>query len=348
MFVTLNSLIFVSSGMGLHHHHHHSIGGHVHDHAHGEDMGHDHHHGEDLSSRKIAIAFWLNFGFTLMEIVGGILTNSMAVLSDALHDIGDSLSLGLAWYFQGLSQKGVDNKYTYGYRRFSVLGALLNVVILTTGSVVIMYLSIRRLIHPEEVEPLGMVGMAILGIAINGAAVWQLRGSDGLNTRVVALHLLEDVLGWVAVLIGSVIMLFVDAPWIDPLLSILITSYILYHAIRNMIRALAIIMQKVPAGVDLEKIKAQLEELPELLDAHDLHIWSLDGRFMVMTLHAQVAADKTLMELEQIKFKIHAEMRKFGIQHVTVEFEPAGVDCIGCGKDGKTHKALRSGKDHAH
>lgn len=259
---------------------------HDHDHAHGHDMGHDHHLGGSLETRRIAIAFWLNFGFTLLEIVGGLLTNSMAVLSDALHDMGDSLSLGLAWYFQGLSQRDVDHKYTYGYRRFSVLGALINVVILSTGSVVIIYLSIQRLFEPESVEAIGMAAMAVLGILVNGAAVWQLRGSENLNAKVVSLHLLEDVLGWVAVLVGSIVMLFVDAPWIDPILSLGITLYILYHAIRNMIKALAIIMQKVPPGIDLDKVRHQLELLSDLNDAHDLHVWSLDGRFIIMTMYA--------------------------------------------------------------
>ena len=296
-------------------------------------MGHDHHVGGAIDTRRIAIAFWLKFGFTILEVVGGLLTNSVAVLSDALHDMGDSLSLGLAWYFQRLSQKGIDDKYSYGYRRFSVLGAFINVVILTTGSVVILFFAVNRLLHPEEVEPLGMVIIAVLGIAVNGAAAMQLRGSENLNAKVVSLHLLEDILGWVAVLIGSIVMMFVDAPWIDPVLSIAITSYILFHAVRNLFKAMAIFMQKVPPGINIEEVRTKLEEIPDLCDAHDLHIWSLDGRFKVMTLHAQVPPEKTLMELEQIKFLIHAEMRKLGIHHVTVEFEPTGAECYNCEKD---------------
>lgn len=326
--------------MHMHNHHHN------HDHAHGHDAGHDHHTGAEIDSRRIAVAFWLNFGFTILEIVGGLLTNSMAVLSDALHDMGDSLSLGLAWYFQKLSQKEVDSRYTYGYRRFSVLGALINVIILSTGSVVILYLSIQRLMNPEEVEPVGMAIMAVLGIAVNGAAVWQMRGSENLNAKVVSLHLLEDVLGWVAVLIGSIIMMFYDAPWIDPVLSLSITLYILYHAIRNLIKALAIFLQKVPPGIEMSKVRTQLEAIPELEDAHDLHVWSLDGRFIVMTLHAQVSPEKTLMELEQIKFSIHAEMRKLGIHHCTVEFEPVGADCHPC-ESGEDLKNVAVDDPHA-
>ena len=295
-------------------------------------MGHDHHVGGAIDTRHIAIAFWLNFGFTILEVVGGLLTNSVAVLSDALHDMGDSLSLGLAWYFQKLSQKGIDDKYSYGYRRFSVLGAFINVVILTTGSVVILFFAVNRLLHPEEVEPVGMVIIAVLGIAVNGAAAFQLRGSENINAKVVSLHLLEDILGWVAVLIGSLVMIFVDAPWIDPVLSIAITLYILYHAIRNFLKCMAIFMQKVPPGINIEEVKTKLEEIPDLHQAHDIHVWSLDGRFKVMTLHAQVPPEKTLMELEQIKFLVHAEMRKLNIHHVTVEFKPIGAECYSCEK----------------
>ncbi len=291
-----------------------------------------HPHGveEREGTRNIAFAFWLNFGFTLIEIVGGILTNSVAIVSDALHDLGDSLSLGLAWYFQRLSQRGTDTKYSYGYRRFSVLGALINTTVLTVGSIVIIGRAIPRLLEPEEVHSPGMIGLAVLGVIVNGLAVYRLRNSDSLNQRVVALHLMEDAMGWVAVLVGSVVIYFTDIYWIDPVLSLLITGYILYNAVRNLLASMAIFLQRIPKDVDVEELQAKLNALPGVLDAHDLHVWSLDGRFLVMTLHAQVDADRTMRDLERIKVNIHGEMREAGIHHVTVEFETADTEVEGC------------------
>lgn len=299
---------------------------------------HQHHHGHHHEgTRNIAFAFWLNLGFACIEIVGGILTNSVAIVSDALHDLGDSLSLGLAWFFQNLGEKGSDSKYTYGYRRFSVLGALINTLILTIGSVVILYRAIPRLMHPEEVNSLGMLGIAVLGVLVNGLAVYRLRNSDDLNQKVVSLHLLEDVLGWLAVLLGSVLIYFTDWLWLDPLLSLLITVYILYNAVRNLIAALGIFLQKTPKGIVVSELKEKLEALPGILDAHDIHVWSLDGRYLVMTLHAQISSAETMGNLERIKANIHSEMNDAGIHHITVEFETPEGDCKKCKGDCHDH-----------
>ena len=255
----------------------------------------------------------------------------MAIVSDALHDLGDSLSLGLAWYFQRLSAKDKDSKYTYGYRRFSVLGALINTLVLVVGSVVILLQAIPRLLEPEEVHSPGMIGLAILGVAVNGLAVYRLRSSESLNQRVVALHLMEDALGWVAVLIGSVVIYFTGIYWIDPILSLLITAYILFNAVRNLISALGIFLQRTPKGIEIEELRSKLVALEEIEDAHDLHVWSLDGRYTVMTMHAQVCGTLTMARLEFIKTAIHEEMLKAGIHHVTVEFETKDSDCRNSG-----------------
>ncbi len=190
-------------------------------------MGHDHIHHRG-GSKNIRTAFFLNVTFTIIEIIGGIMTNSMAILSDAVHDLGDSLSLGMAWYFQGLSSKGRDKSFSYGYGRFSLLGALINVCVLLIGSILILWKTIPRLLAPEAVDTTGMMILAVIGVIFNGLAVYRMRGGKSLNERVVALHLMEDVLGWVAVLIGSIIMHFFDLPIIDPILSLLITGELAY------------------------------------------------------------------------------------------------------------------------
>jgi len=157
---------------------------------------------------NISKAFFLNLSFTVVEIIGGLFTNSLAILSDALHDFGDSISLGLAWYFQRLSKKDRDQNFSYGYGRFSLLGALVNSVILTVGSVFILYKAIPGVLAPEEADSLGMIWLALLGVVVNTLAVATLKKGQSLNEKVVRLHLLEDVFGWVAVLIGAGVMNF--------------------------------------------------------------------------------------------------------------------------------------------
>lgn len=290
-------------------------------------MGHEHHPHEHHHGRNLAFAFWLNLSFTLVEIVGSVLTNSVAILSDAVHDLGDSLSLGLAWYFERLAGREVNRAYTYGFRRFSVLGALINVVVLIVGGILVVFRAIPKLIHPEEVEAGGMVLLALLGIAVNGLAVWRMRNPSSVNEKVVSLHLLEDVLGWVAVLIGGVIMYFVDAPWIDPLLSLGIAAYIFFNALRNLSAILGIFLQKVPKGFDVEEVRNQLREVRGVEDAHDIHLWTMDGKFVVMTAHVAVAPTTTMGEIERMKKEIRELTHGMGIQHSTTEFEVPGSPC---------------------
>ena len=245
IFVKLDStqIHYVYASLIVKHHHQHRIGN-------GED---------DISN--IRVAFFLNFGFAIIEIIGGLLTNSVAILSDALHDFGDSLTLGLAWYFQRLSKKNRDQKFSYGYSRFSLMGAIVSSVILIIGSIFIINEAIPRLIEPQEAHAGGMAGLAILGIVVNGAAALRLRRGSSMNERVVALHLLEDVLGWTAVLIGAIIMHFKDWPWIDPVLSLLIAAIILFNVYRNLKKTLKIILQSTPEGIDPSEVMRRLTPL---------------------------------------------------------------------------------------
>jgi len=189
---------------------------------------HNHHH---HTTENIKVAFFLNLSFTVIELVGGLLTNSMAILSDALHDLGDSVSLGLAWYFQRIAQKKSDLSYSYGYKRFSLLGAFINSLILSVGSIFILVEAIPRLFDPKQPDASGMIILAIIGVIVNGFAVLRLKKGKSINEKVVSLHLLEDVLGWLAVLIGSIVMYFFNLPVIDSLLSIGIAIFILLNVL---------------------------------------------------------------------------------------------------------------------
>lgn len=295
----------------MHHHHHH---------------GHHHHHHH--STGNIKVAFFLNLGFAIIEIIGGIFTNSLAILSDALHDLGDSLSLGLAWYFQKYSEKGSDEKYTYGYQRFSLLGAYINTVILIIGSILIIQRAVTRILQPEDVEASGMILLAVLGILVNGAAVLKLQKGTSLNEKVVTLHLIEDILGWVVILLGSIIMYFVYVPILDPILSLGISVYILYNAFRNYGRVFKIFLQATPQQLDIQKVEEKILQIPEIESVHDLHLWSLDGEHHILTLHAVVQQEKlTPPENEKVKEQIREAMDSFHIQHVTIELECESEHC---------------------
>lgn len=271
--------------------------------------------------KNIRVAFFLNLSFTLVEFVGGVLTNSMAILSDAVHDLGDSFSLGLSWYFQKLSRKPGDKAFTYGYKRFSLLGAVINSVILLVGSVVILINALPRLLHPNQPDTQGMLLLALLGVIVNGLAVLRLRRGVSLNERVVSLHLLEDVLGWVAVLLGALVMHFVDAPVIDPLLSVAITLFILFNVYRNMRQSFRIILQGSPEKLDLAAAAHAVAALEGVRRAEHLHAWSVDGEYNVLTMHVAVDREMTMKEQQQLKQRIRGTLNQMGVQHATIELE---------------------------
>lgn len=291
---------------------------HEHNHSH-----HLHHHG----SENIRVAFFLNLSFTIIEIIGGIYTNSLAILSDAIHDLGDSLSLGLSWYFQNVAKKERDKKYSYGYGRFSLLGAIINSFVLLIGSFFMIKETIPRLMNPQSVNETGMMILAIFGIIVNGAAVLRLQKGNSINEKVVSLHLMEDVLGWVAVLIGSIIMYFFDFPIIDPILSLAISCYVLFNIYKNIKEIFKIILQGYPENVDLKAIKKTILNHDDIENIHDIHIWSLDGEYNVMSLHVAVEEDLKLSEINKIKRKIKHILSHENIHHFTIEFEHKHENC---------------------
>ncbi len=286
---------------------------------------HIHHHHSDngpKSIKNIKIAFFLNLAFTLIEIAGGFYTNSVAIISDALHDLGDSLTLGIAWYLANLSQKDRDNKYSYGYGRFSLLGALINSLILMLGSVWIIRESILRLNDPIQPETTGMLVLAVLGIIVNGLAAMQLRKGSSINERVVSLHLIEDVLGWVAVLIGAVIMKFYNIPYLDAMLSLGIAAFILFNVYKNLRSSLKIVMQGVPAHIQLSKIEGELQNIQGVEEVFDLHLWSMDGNYHILTVHLITEKESNTTNWQQIKDRAREVLKLRGIEHSTIEVGP--------------------------
>ena len=192
----------------------------------------------------------------MIELIGGLFTNSVAILSDALHDFGDALSLAVAWYLQKVSQKPRDQFYSYGYKRFSLLGALVVSSVLLIGVALVIRESVVRLLNPQAADAKGMLVLAILGIAINGFAALRVKKGSSLNERAVYLHLLEDVLGWIAVLISSIVMIFFHLPVLDPLISLAISVFILFNVFKNLRSVVKILLLEVPQHLKLDELEA--------------------------------------------------------------------------------------------
>lgn len=290
-------------------------------------MPHDHSHHHHASGKNLKIAFFLNLGFTILEIVGGFYVNSVSILSDALHDLGDSLSLGISWYLDKRSRRQADNKYTFGYGRFSILGALINSVILIAGSVYVISEAINRLIYPEPSDAEGMLIFAIMGIAVNGYAAYKLSGGKTLNERVVSWHLVEDVLGWAAVLIVSVVMMFTDAPYLDPALSLAITAFILFNVIKRLRETMVIILQGTPQDIDPEKIRREILSIDNIASLHHTNIWSLEGEHHVFTTHIKLKEISGFKQVLEVKRKVKQVLKKYPFSHYTIEVELEDERC---------------------
>ena len=286
-----------------------------------------HHHHHDTASERIGWAFFLNLCFTVIEFIGGILTNSTAILADAVHDLGDSISIGMAWLLDKFSKKDATNTFTYGYRRLSLVGAFINAVILTAGSIWILFEAIPRLWNPVMPMAEGMALLAVFGVIVNGYAAFKLSKGQSLNERVLNWHLLEDVLGWVAVLIVSVVLLFVDWPILDPLLSIAFTLFILVNVIRHLGATIKLFVQASPDPEVYQQIHKKLVVLDLVDNAHHLHFWSLDGERHVLTAHIVVSKELTSTERAVLKDKISEQLAEFELAHTTIELEYPDEAC---------------------
>lgn len=286
-------------------------------------MAHNHSHSHSNAEKNISVAFVLNAVFVVIEVVGGIWTNSIAILTDALHDFGDCLSLATAWFLQKKSTQRRDKKYSYGYKRFSLLGSIFLSGVLTFSSIFVLISAVKRIATPQEVSARGMLWMAIFGIVINGAAALRVKRGTSLNERSVYLHIMEDVLGWIGVLVVSIVMMFVNLPILDPILSIAISIWVFFNVYKNLRSVFKVLLQGVPESISSDEITAEICALNGVSSIHDLHLWSLDGESHVMTLHVVTDVDDKCALKEQIV----SIAKHFNITHVTIEFENTGTIC---------------------
>lgn len=276
------------------------------------------------TEKNILVAFILNFAFSVFEFIGGTWTGSVAILSDSIHDLGDSMSIGIAWFLERKSKKQPDDTFTYGYLRYSVIGSVITSVILLLGSAMVIWNAIKRLINPVQINYSGMIVFAVFGVVVNFLAAYFTRSGDSLNQKAVNLHMLEDVLGWVVVLLGAIIMKFTDISVIDPIMSICVALFILVHTVENLKEALDLFLEKKPEGISMEELMNHVRAVDGVIDLHHVHIWSLDGVNNCATMHIVTDCDPKL-----IKSKVREELSEHGISHVTLELETSLEDC-GC------------------
>ncbi|CAM3648474.1 cation diffusion facilitator family transporter [Rheinheimera salexigens] len=299
----------------------------MHSHNHHHSHSHHHHSSAADASKRIGWAFFLNVSFTIIEFIGGWLTNSTAIMADAVHDLGDSLSIGTAWGLNKLSDKEANATFSYGYKRFSLLGALINGMVLIIGSVWILLEAIPRLFSPVMPQAEGMLLLSIFGIAVNGFAAYKLSAGNSLNERILNWHLLEDVLGWVAVLIVSIVLMFKPWPILDPILSIGFTLFILFNVGRNLKETILLFLQATPDKKLMQDVRNVLLSRAEVNALHHFHIWSLDGEHSVMSVHLELNADISVVDMKNLKQQLQKELSVFEFAHTTIELEFADEAC---------------------
>ena len=268
------------------------------------------------SERNILIACVLNLGFSVFELVGGMLTGSVAILSDAVHDLGDAVGIGLSWLLERQSRRPPDRRYTYGYARFSVLGSVTTCTILLTGSVGVMVGAVERLMHPHPVHPVGMMLLAVVGVGVNLAAAFVTRRGDSLNQKAVNLHMLEDVLTWVVVLLGAALMEMTQWTVIDPLVSLGVAVYILIHAVGHLRAAAEVFLEKLPAGCSVAEMRRRLEQVAGVVEVSRLQVRSIDG-----IRHAAEVAVTVAGDLASAKAAMRQVLAEWGVVQVTIETE---------------------------
>jgi len=287
-------------------------------------MSHNHDHD---SAQNIKVAFFLNLGFAILELIGGLLTNSLAILSDAIHDLGDAFSLGISWYLDKVSKRPRTKQFSYGLGRFSLLSALISSLVLLCGSLFIIIEAIPRLLKPEHSNAQGMIGFAVFGILVNGFAVLRLRKGKSMNEQVVSWHLFEDVLGWIAVLATGIIIYVKDIHVLDPILSLAIVLYVLLNVAKNLRKIVSLFLQSVPDGISISVIEKGIKTLASVTAVHDTHVWTLDGQHHILTTHVVIAKDTSEERALGIKHEVKEYIYTQGIEHATVETEREGEEC---------------------
>ena len=294
------------------------------------------------SKRAVWLAFFLNLSFAIVEFVAGGVFGSSAVLADSVHDLGDAIAIGVSAVLETISNRKEDSRYTLGYKRFSLLGALITAVILMTGSVLIILENLTKLFHPQPVNNEGIFWLGIIAVTINVLASLVVRNGKTKNESILSLHFLEDTLGWVAVILMAIVLRFTDWYILDPLLSLAISFFILSKAIPRFWSTVKIFLDAVPEGVDIKQVKNDLEQLDHVASINQLNLWTMDGLEKNAIVHVCL---KRMEQMVVCKEEIRALLKERGFQNVTIEVD----------EDLATHRAhkrnieeLEASQSHGH
>ncbi len=281
-------------------------------------------HREDVRGKKLLYAALLNSVITAIEIAGGILSNSLSLLSDALHNFGDALAVFIAYIANRISKKGPTSRQTFGYKRIEILAALLNAVVLIVICVYLFYEAYKRFYQPSHIKGPLMLAVAGAGLIVNLIAVLILHGDsrENLNIRSAYLHLLGDTLSSFVVIGGGLLITFLNIYWVDPLITVLIGLYILWEAFRVLKESYRILMQATPRGLYPSEIKKAIETLPYISNLHHIHTWQLNDRQIHFEAHADLSDDIRISQADGLRIRIESLLKeKFGIVHSTIQFE---------------------------
>ncbi|MBR1610320.1 MAG: cation transporter [Methanobrevibacter sp.] len=279
----------------------------------------DTHHHHKKAGQNLAFVFVMNLTFNILVIAGGLATNSMAILADCIHDLADTISIAIAWFLEHVAQKDSSDKYSYGYQRFSILGAVIISVFVIIMAFVILSEAVPRLFHPESVDAGGMLLVAIVGIIFKSISVYRLHDGETFNEKAILFHQLGDVFEWIAILILSIVLMFWEgAPYLDPFVSIGIAIGLIFNLGRNLIKSVQVLLQKTPDNFDVDEFRTQILAIEGVNAIDDFHIWSLDGIDSVMTLKVDVDFGKNV---ENIKKEIYDISGKYHVLDITIELD---------------------------
>ena len=270
------------------------------------------------TKHAVWLAFFLNLSYAIVEFIAGGIFGSSAVLADSVHDLGDAIAIGVSAFLETISNREEDSHYTLGYKRFSLLGAMVTAVILMTGSVLVILGNITKLFHPQAVNDEGILWLGIIAVSVNVIASLVVRKGKTKNESILSLHFLEDTLGWVAVILMAIVLRFTDWYILDPLLSLVISIFILSKAIPRFWSTLKIFLDAVPEGVDIKQVKSDLEQLDHVASINQLNLWTMDGLEKNAIVHVCL---KEIEQMELCKESIRSKLKDCGFQNITIEID---------------------------